>query len=81
MTGTPGGQEDAFHHAETVDAYPRLSDADLDRIDRQRRRRHAQLLSGRGGRPAGTRPALGLGRGPAVPAVRASRSTLAALPG
>lgn len=40
MAATPGGQEDdAFHHAETVDAYPRLSDADLDRIDRQRRQR------------------------------------------
>jgi hypothetical protein len=28
-----------FDHAETVDAYPRLSNADLDRIDAQRRQR------------------------------------------
>src|ERR1700729_4239648 len=38
MTRIPGEQDDgAFHHAETVDAYPRLSNAVLDRIDRQRR--------------------------------------------
>jgi hypothetical protein len=46
MTRIPGEQDDgAFHHAETVDAYPRLSNADLDRIDRQRqqRRRHHAL--------------------------------------
>lgn len=30
---------DGFDHAETVDAYPRLSNADLDRIDAQRRQR------------------------------------------
>jgi hypothetical protein len=45
MTRTPGEQDGEFQHAETVDAYPRLSNADLDRIDRQRsqRRRHRAL--------------------------------------
>jgi hypothetical protein len=45
MTRYSGGPPDDFQHADTVDAQPRLSNADLDRIDRQRyqRRRHRAL--------------------------------------
>jgi hypothetical protein len=39
---TPDDPAERFDHAETVDAIPRLSDADLDRIDAQRRQRRTR---------------------------------------
>jgi hypothetical protein len=45
--------DSGFDHAETVDAYPRLSNADLDRIDTQRRQRRQHRALRAAAIPAG----------------------------